>query len=181
MKIKKFFSLFLVLCMSFTLCVPVFASESESLEVEVSGEQDILEFVFSDEFDSHMAYRFVYPDSPLRAGARCPKCGYNTLVGKTVEEYDLCHPSSQGWPVQCPDNFFASDTFTVMLVYTYSYCNTCGYKTAKAFYESKYYIDCTTDEDSYVATDFKTENRTGRSPHEWKDTWSVYYDDPLYS
>lgn len=55
--------------MSFTLCVPVFASESEGLEIQVNDEQDILEFIFSNEFNPHAAYRFVYPDSTVMSRA----------------------------------------------------------------------------------------------------------------
>lgn len=177
MKVKRFLSLLLSLCMSFTFSAPVFAMESESVEIAVNDEQDILEFIFSDEFDPSLVYSFVYPDSPISARILCPECGYNTLVGKTVERYDLCHPSSQGMTVQCPDFPTAPDAFYVMLVYAYTYCNTCGYKGAEGFYESKYYIFCTLTEESYVATNFKTDNRLGCT-HEWKDTWSLYYDDP---
>lgn len=180
---KRIISLILILalCMSYTLCIPVFASEPESLEIEVNDEQDILEFLFSDEFDPHVAYRFVYPDSLVMARITCPKCRYNSLVGKTVEKYDLCHPSSQGLSVQCPEFLFATDVFNVMLVYVYQYCNTCGYKSTETFSESKYYIGCLYHEESYIATDYKTQHRTGNDPHEWKDTWSLYYDDPHYS
>ncbi len=177
MKTKKFLSLLLVLCMSFTLCVPVFASESEGLEIQVNDEQDILEFIFSNEFNPHAAYRFVYPDSTVMSRALCSNCGYSTLVGKLAEKYDLCHPSSQGKSVQCPEHPLASDTFWVMLVYVYQYCNTCGYKGPETFSESKYYIDCGYKETSFIATNYKTQNRLG-DIHEWKDTWSLYYNDP---
>lgn len=177
MKTRKILCMFLALCLSFNLCVPVFASESESSEIEVNSEQDILDFVFSDKFDPHRAYRFVYPDSPVYARALCPHCGYGTLVGKTVEEYDLCHPSSQGMSVQCPEFPLATDVFYVMLVKVYQYCNTCGYKGPETFSQSKYYIECLTTDTSYVATNYKTQYRIG-GIHEWKDTWSLYYDDP---
>ena len=177
MKTKKFLSFLFALCMSFTLCIPVFASESENLEIEVNDEQDILEFIFSDKFDPHVAYRFVYPDSTVMTRALCSRCGYSTLVGKTVAKYDACHPSSQGMSVQCPEFPTAPDAFYVMLVYVYQYCNTCGYKGPETFSESKYYIDCSFSETSYIATNYKTQNRIG-GIHEWKDTWSLYYNDP---
>lgn len=174
---KRFLSLLFALCMSFTLCTSAFASELEEIEIEVIDEQDILEFIFSDKFDPQATYRFVYPDYPVMTRALCSNCGYNTLVGKTVEKYDLCHPSSQGMTVQCPDFPTAPDVFYVMLVYAYRYCNTCGYKGAETFTESKYYIDCSFTETSYVATNYKTRNHIG-GIHEWKDTWSSYYSDP---
>lgn len=64
-----------------------------------------------------------------------------------------------------------------MLVYVYQYCNTCGYKGPETFSESKYYIDCGYKETSFIATNYKTQNRLG-DIHEWKDTWSLYYNDP---
>lgn len=99
------------------------------------------------------------------------------MVGKTVEKYDLCHPSSQGMSVQCPNYPVAPDVLCVMLAYVYQYCNTCGYKSNESFAESKYYIDGSFSETRYIATDYKTRNRIGNI-HEWKDTWSLYYDDP---
>ena len=111
--------------MSFTLCVLVFASESESLGIEVNGTQDILEF-FSDEFGPHVAYRVLYPDS------------------------------------------------TVM---TMAFCSKCGYKGTESFSESRYYIDCPFNETDYISTHYKTQNRIG-GIYEWKDTWSLYYNDP---
>ena len=92
-------------------------------------------------------------------------------------ENDLCHPSSQGMTVQCPDFPTAPDSFYVMLTKVYQYCNTCGYKGDETFSESKYYIGCSFTSTSYVATNYKTRNRLG-GPHEWKDTWSLYYSDP---
>lgn len=177
MKVKRILSLLLVLCISFTFCIPSFALESEGLEVEVNDEQDILEFLFSDEFNPQMIYRFVYPDSPVKARILCSKCGYNTLVGKTIERYDLCHPSSQGMTVQCYYFPTAPDVLYVMLVYVYQYCNTCGYKSSETFVESKYYIYCSFADEQYIATDNKA---AARDPHEWKSTWSMYYDDPHY-
>lgn len=178
---KKFLSLLLALCMSFVLCVPAFALETEWVEIKVNSEQDILDFFSSDEFDSHAAYRFVYPDSPIVTRALCPKCGYNTLVGKTVEKYDECHPRSQGQSVHCLDSIVAMDFFRVMLVYAYQYCNTCGYKSSDTFVESKFYIDCTAQETSFVATDYKTAHpEASRDWHEWKTSWVDYYNDPHY-
>ena len=177
MKVKRFLCLFFVFCMSLTLCVPVFALGPESVEIAVNNEQDILEFIFSDEFDSDVAYTFVYPDAPVKTRALCSNCGYNTLVGKTVERYDLCHPDSQGATLHCPDFYFAPCAFNAMLTYVYQYCNTCGYKSQETFSESKYYIDCTFKKMRFIATDYKTRNRIGDS-HEWKDTWSFFYNDP---
>ena len=119
-------SFLFVLCMSFALCVLVLASESKSLGIEVNDKQDILEFIFPDEFDPHVAYRVLYPDS------------------------------------------------TVM---TMAFCSKCGYKGTKSFSESKYYIDCPFNETNYISTHYKTLNRIG-GIYEWKDTWSLYYNDP---
>lgn len=119
-------SFLFVLCMSFMLCVLVFASESESLGIEVNNKQDTLEFIFPDKFDPHVAYRFLYPDS------------------------------------------------TVM---TMAFCSKCGYKGTESFSESKYYIDCLFNESSHTSTHYKTQNRIG-GIYEWKDTWSLYYNDP---
>lgn len=177
MKVKRILCALFALCMSLTLCVSVFASEPESVEIAVNNEQDVLEFIFSDEFDPTVDYTFVYPDTAVMTRALCSRCGYNSLVGKTVERYDLCHPSSQGMTVQCPDFPTAPDSFYVMLTKVYQYCNTCGYKGAETFSESKYYIGCSFTSTSYVATNYKTRNRLG-GPHEWKDTWSLYYSDP---
>lgn len=181
MKMKKFLSLFLAACMSLTLSVPAFARESEYVEIKVNSEQDISEFLSSNEFDSHVTYMFVYPDSPVMTRARCSKCGYNTLVGKTVECLDECHDSSQGQNVTCLDSLMAPDILTVMLVYVYQYCNTCGYTSSKTFVESKFYIICAAHGTTYVATDYKTQHRdAARDWHEWKDKWYDYYDDPHY-
>lgn len=177
---KRLFTLFVCFAMLLALAVPAFAldaNEQNTIEIEVTKEQDILDFIFSDGFDPHVAYSFVYPDTPVMTRALCSNCGYNSLVGKQVEDFDLCHPSSQGRTVQCPEMVQAPDSFYVLLTYVYQYCNTCGYKSAKTFSESKYYIGCAFDETNYVATNYKTRNRIGVS-HEWKDTWSVYYSDP---
>lgn len=179
---KRFLSSLLAICMFFSLSVPVFAkdyinNEQDTVTIEVNDEQDILEFIFSDDFDPHVAYTFIYPDYSVVTQALCPDCGYNTLVGKTVEKYDTCHPGSQGQTVECPDIALCPDVFYVLLTYVYQYCNTCGYKGTETFSESKYYIECTWNEELYVATNYKTSSRLG-CIHEWKDTWSLYYSDP---
>lgn len=175
--------------MTCALSAPAFAVESQSVEIEVNSEQDILEFFHSDAFDPHVSYRFVYPDSPIMARVLCPKCGYNTLFGKMVEDYDLCHPASQGMIVNCPTTT-ASDVLYVLLTYTWQYCKTCGYQSNKTFVESKFYICCgaaegdpyateLTDAD-FIATDYKTKNEFFTDVHETKKTWYRYYDDPHY-
>lgn len=178
MKVKSFLCLFFAFCMSLLLCVSVFASEPKSVEIAVNDEQDIVDFMRSDKFDPDVAYTFVYPDAPVMTRALCSKCGYNSLVGKTIEEYDYCHESSQGMGVTCLDMPNVLDYFYVLLTKAYQYCNTCGYTGPKTFSESKYYIRCAYRDDTvYVATNYKTRNRLG-DPYEWKDTWSLYYSDP---
>lgn len=188
-KTKRCVCLFLALCMCFGLYVPSIAAEPEVVEIAVTSEQDILAFLHSDAFDPHVAYSFVYPDSPVMARALCPKCGYNTLMGKISEDYDLCHPDSQGMVVFCPTTL-ASDVLYVLLTHGWQYCKTCGYQSNKAFIESKFYICCGASEGDpyateltsydFVATDYKTKNDYYSDIHETKKTWYKYYNDPHY-
>lgn len=186
---RRCICLLLALCMCFGLYVPSLAAEPEILEIAVNNEQDILEFFHSDAFDPHVSYRFVYPDSPIMARVRCSKCGYNTLFGKMSEDYDLCHPNSQGTTVSCPTTS-APDVLYVLLTHAWQYCKTCGYQSKKTFVESKFYICCGASEGDpaatelteydFVATDYKTENDYFADVHETKKTWYSYYNDPHY-
>ena len=43
-------------------------------------------------------------------------------------------------------------------------------------------IDCTAQETSFVATDYKTLHpEASRDWHEWKTQWTAYYNDPVAS
>lgn len=130
---KRISCLIVILAVSLNLCITAFAEERTRIEVIIENETDIIEFLHSGEYDPDSSYSFIIENN-IQARILCPKCRNDGYKGYTR------HKDGPPRPRGCPD---APDTSADMCdeyyIYTYSFCDYCGYKTPE-YYQSTYWI-----------------------------------------
>ena len=139
-----------VICSSFIFglfCVTSQANWNGYEVVRLEQEQDVLDFMNSEEYDYQKAYGFCYDDAPSFTKAVCYMCGAPTLGTRTAEEQiggrTITYPYSAG---------LGPDVLSTFAVNQYERCTACGYRVLIGQIGTKYYVYCTTTEETWEAS-----------------------------
>lgn len=174
---KRAICLMLTLAICMALSTSAFATKCEREVIEVSSEEEIMEFINSPEFDPYKLYSFVQ-DNPRAARSLCPNCGGNSYNGKVITEnisVQLCE-CAYGPPAH---NDSGRDIVTVWGKYACAKCDKCLYISGLPYPSEIYYtINCVC---CAGMPDFVAKDGNKAPPcdvHEVKSSWSIVQDWP---
>lgn len=182
--LNRILSMALATAMSLVLYVPAFAASSQPygqddfslsaidkrvrVTITVKSEDEIIDFLKSERYNPNVSYTFICP-SQIQTRILCPKCKNNRFIGMT-EHRDMAIALRI-----CPNGsgFDVDDTCTEYHVYTYSYCDYCGYTTTPTFGRKYWVVACQTEMPdgwgTYIA-------RPGQT---WQQGYD-FHEDPYY-
>ena len=133
---KKNLSIVLALVMALSLCSTALAKDQSRINIFVESEADIVGFFYSEEYESEKFYSFIIGNN-VRLMMLCPKCQSNSYRGYTEHREIEIHPRT------CPDQTdMGGDVCDEYDVYTWSFCDSCGYKTSEVFLNRYWIVDC---------------------------------------
>lgn len=169
MTMKRFICFLMTLVMCMALSISSFATEREREVIEISNEEEIMEFINSPEYDPCKLYSFVQ-DNPCAARSLCPSCGGNSYKGKTITENISVKFRGCAYGPSAPDDPLR-DIVSVWGKYACAKCDKCLYITGLPYPSETYYtISCVTRTGlpDFVAKDGNTAPPC--DVHEVKDT-----------